>query len=218
MNYNDQILENKAFNFVKQLMYNIALSLCIMLIGVLLMVYGLGFKLYEVMSGSEEPYLPVGCMAIVKAQDDYKVGDIITFEQGTRNPKMMVTHRLIAIYEENGKTIYVCHGDNVEPADPNATEDTVNWEHDSKYVQDFINNNGGKLPSTTTVTGYPKNIQKVESDKVEGKVVNHIDNLGSIVTFIKNHYVLVIGIVAGIWCVSSVLQNEIEMKKQRRLM
>ncbi len=46
MNYNDQILENKSFNFFKQLMYNLALSICIMLVGVLILVYGFKFALY----------------------------------------------------------------------------------------------------------------------------------------------------------------------------
>ena len=67
MNYSDQILENKAFNFFKQLTYNIALALCIMLVGVLVMVYGFGFKLYEVLSPSQAPYFTTGDMVIVKA-------------------------------------------------------------------------------------------------------------------------------------------------------
>ena len=56
MHYNDQILENKPFNFFKQLMYNIALAICIMLVGVLILVYGFKFRLYEVLSDSQYPY------------------------------------------------------------------------------------------------------------------------------------------------------------------
>jgi signal peptidase I len=61
-------------------MYNIALSICIMLVGVLILVYGFKYKLYEVLTPSEEPYLPTGCMVVVKEQDSYKVGDILNYE------------------------------------------------------------------------------------------------------------------------------------------
>ena len=210
MNYNDQILENKTFNFFKQLMYNIALSICILLIGLLLMVYGFGFKLYEVTTGSEEPYLPIGCMVIVKAKDEYQVGDILTFKQ----PIGTVTHRLIATYEKNGVKYYLCHGDNNESANPDSETHLVPWQEDSAYVQGLIDQHGsyGEIPN-----GEIKNVQLVPESDAIGVVVNHIDNLGSIVTFIKEHYMLVIAIVAGFWCISNVLQNEIEIKKSRRL-
>ena len=211
MNYNDQILENKAFNFFKQLMYNIALSICVVLIGVLAMVYGFGFKLYEVMSGSEEPYLPVGCMAVVKAKDEYKVGDILTFRLGATT----VTHRLIATYEKNGTTYYLCHGDNNESANPLSDKDKAPWEEDSKYVQDLLDAHDGNY---SAVKHLIRDTQDVPKADVIGSVVNHIDNLGTIITFIKGHYLLVIAIIAGIWCVSNMLQNEIEMKKARRLL
>ena len=79
MNYNDQILENKTFNFFKQLMYNIALALCIMLVGVLIMVYGFKIRLYEVLSDSQYPVFKKGDMVVVVPQKEYKVGDIISY-------------------------------------------------------------------------------------------------------------------------------------------
>lgn len=212
MNYNDEILENKAFNFFKQLMYNIALSICIMLVGVLVMVYGFGFKLFEVLSDSQAPYFTKGDMVVVKAQDEYKIGDIIQFSQGANN----VSHRLIATYEQNGTTYYVCHGDNVQSANPYPSSYIVPWKEDSEYVQGLLDQYGtiNNIPNAER----PINIQIVTENNITGTVVNHINNLGSIVTFIKAHYLLVIGIVAGIWCVSSVIQNEFELKKYRRLM
>jgi len=213
MNYNDEILENKAFNFFKQLMYNIALSICILLVGVLVMVYGFGFKLFEVLSNSQAPYFVKGDMVIVKAQDDYKIGDIIQFVQGANN----VSHRLIATYQDGGKTIYVCHGDNNESANPNAGKDLVPWQEDSAYVQDLLDRYG-TFSSIPASEKSPGNVQLVEKHQIGGKVVNHIDNVGSIVAFIKDHYLLVIALVAGVWCVSSVAQDEIELRKTRRLL
>ena len=211
MNYNDQILENKAFNLFKQLTYNLALSICILLVGVLVMVYGFGFKLFEVLSDSQAPYYVTGDMVIVKAQNKYEVGDILAFRQGESN----VTHRLIATYEQGGTTYYVCHGDNVQSANPYSEDYIVAWESDSEYVT-------GLLKEHHTISNIPKtqrpiNIQIVEEKNITGIVVNHIANLGTIITFIKEHYLLVIAIVTGIWSVSSVSQNEIDMKKARRL-
>ena len=48
MNYKDDILENKAFNLFKQLIYNLALAICIMLVGVLVCTYGFNYELYVV--------------------------------------------------------------------------------------------------------------------------------------------------------------------------
>ena len=212
MNYNDGILENKAFNFFKQLMYNLALAICILMVGVLIMVYGFGFKLYEVVSYSQEPYFTKGDMVIVKAQDEYKIGDIIQFVDGGEN----VCHRLIAIYHEDGKMWYLCHGDNVQSANPNNETHLAPWKKDAEYIQQLLDQNNGSLKNLPEQYK-PINCQKIERKQIVGTVVNHIDNIGSIIAYIKSHYLLVISLVAGIWCVTNVVQNETEIKKSRRL-
>lgn len=213
MNYNDQILENKPFNFFKQLMYNIALSICIMLVGVLIMVHGFKYKLYEVLTGSEEPYLPVGCLVIVKPQSEYHVGDIVKFDI-TANKTLPTAHRLIAIIEENGTTYYVCHGDNVQNVD-SSYSDVSDWEDDVAFVQKLIDE--GKTVSEIKEIG-KVTIQIPTASQVEGKVINHIDNFGFYVNFVKNHVWLIIALITGIWCISNTVQNEIDMRKSRRLM
>lgn len=211
MNYNDQILENKAFNFFKQLMYNIALSICIMLVGVLIMVYGFKFRLYEVLSDSQYPVFKTGDMVIVKAQDKYEVGDIIKF-----NKEIGVTHRLIGIKTENNVDYYICHGDNVQSANPANGSETAKWEDDAEYVESIIDQY--TIEELKTVSNrLIQNVQIVNKSHIEGTVVAHIDNYGTYVKFIKDHYMLVIALVAGIWCVSSTVQNEIDIKKSRRL-
>ena len=213
MNYSDEILENKAFNFFKQLMYNIALSICILLVGVLITVYGFGFKLFEVLSNSQAPYFVRGDMVIVKAQEKYEVGDIVLFQHGMDN----VSHRLIYIYKDSkGVEQYIFHGDNVQSANPTSTEFIVPWEEDSAYIDGLFKEYGSKenIPSTLQ----PKDVQIKTKNAIVGKVVNHIDNLGSMVKFVKEHYLLVIALVAGVWCVSTVIQNEIDNKKTRRIL
>ena len=212
MNYNEQILENKAFNFFKQLMYNIALSICIMLIGVLVMVYGFKFGLYEVLTPSEEPYLPTGCMVVVKAQNSYEVGDLLTFQQGSYS----VTHRLVGIYKDSGTgaTYYICHGDNnSQNANGEYVDDNSNYQDDIDYVTGLINS--GKTISEIRSSTY--SCQYATANEVKGKVVAHINNYGTYFSFIKSHYMLVIALVAAIWCISSTVQNEIDMKRCRRL-
>lgn len=206
MNYNDQILENKAFNFFKQLMYNIALSLCIMLVGVLIMVYGFKIGLYEVLSDSQAPYFVKGDMVVVKPQDDYYVGDIIKFQTN-----LAVTHRLIAIKEEAGKTYYLCHGDNVQSANPSKGSNTADWQDDAKYIEGLIDKPLDEIKKNI------QNVQIIQKHQIEGKVVAHIDNYGTYFKFIKDHSLLIIALVAGIWCVSTTIQNEIDIKQSRRL-
>ena len=208
MNYSDQILENKAFDFFKQLMYNIALAICIMLVGVLVLVYGFKFKLYEVLSDSQAPIYYRGDMVVVKAQDKYEVGDIIKFKLSTGTD---VTHRLIGILEENGVTYYIAHGDNVENVDGTVNTNS-DYKDDVAYIQE-LKNQGKSKSEIATICGSV--IQIVTT--VEGKVVAHVDNYGTYFAFIKDHWGLFIALVAAIWCVSSVVQNEIDIKKARRL-
>ena len=209
MNYNDQILENKAFNFFKQLMYNIALSLCILLVGVLILVYGFKFRLYEVLSNSQAPYFVKGDMVIVKPQKDYEVGDIIKFDLSGNFP---TSHRLIGIVEENGKKYYICHGDNVQNVDgtPNESSD---WKDDAAFIQSLKDQ--GK--TFAEIKEIAKEIQVPSIHQIEGKVVGHLDNYGTYMTFIKTHVLLIIALFAGVWCVSYVIQNEIDLKRNRRL-
>jgi len=213
MNYSDQILENKAFNFFKQLMYNFAVAICIMLIGVLVLVYGFKFKLYEVKSDSQYPYYREFDMVVVKAQDEYKVGDIIKFDEST-NKTLPTTHRLIYILKDGGTIYYICHGDAVSNLD--GSDADYKWEDDYNYIKGLVNNKDYTLAQLEAKFG--KDIQSPTLNQIEGKVVAWASNYGAYFTFIKEHYMLFIALVAGIWCISSVVQNEIDMKRNLRLL
>ncbi len=153
-------------------------------------------------------------MVIVKPQDDYKVGDIIKF---THVKDFNVTHRLIAIIEENGTQYYICHGDNVQSVNPENATDTAPWKEDSQYIYDLIDQ-GYTHSQITSDSNLAQNIQSVTKSQIEGEVVAHIDNYGTLFKFIKDHYLLIIALVAGIWCISNTIQNEIDFKKSRRLL
>lgn len=64
----------------------------------------LGFGLAEVLSDSMYPTIKTGDVIMVVPQDEYKVGDIVAFEDGS----MIVTHRII---EENEDGTFVTKGD-----------------------------------------------------------------------------------------------------------
>lgn len=208
MNYSDQILENKAFNLFKQLMYNLAVAICIMLLGVLVLVYGFKFKLYNVESDSQAPFYVKGDMVVVKAQDSYEIGEILKFDHNG----LPTTHRLIYIMEDSGKTYYVFHGDAVNDLD--GSEVDYKWEDDSAYVKNLVENEH----YTVSQLSKDATIQCHTLDKIEGKVVAYASNYGAYFTFIKEHYMLFIALVAGIWCISSLVQNELEMKRSLRLL
>jgi signal peptidase len=77
---------------------------------VLLAPHIFGYKTYTVISGSMEPTLHVGSLAIVKqtASEKIMTGDIITFSM-TGNNSMMATHRVVGI--DNTKGTFTTKGD-----------------------------------------------------------------------------------------------------------
>ena len=223
MNYNDSILENKGFNFFKQLIYNIAVAICIVLMFALILVWGFKFQLYKVLSDSEAPYFTEGDMIVVRKQDDYKVGDIIKFTYLDDSP-LNVTHRLVGIKQHNGKTYYIAHGDAVGTSNPfNASEGAVHWKKEVEFIENltFEQVQGNKeIPSpsgNSSATIRRSQIQIVEKSAIDGKVLCWFANYGNYFEFIKEHKYLLIAMVVSVWCISGVIQNELELKKSRRL-
>lgn len=211
MNYNDRLLENKAFTFFKQLIYNIALSVLIILLLAIILVYGFKFELYEVLSDSQYPFFKTGDMVVSKAQDKYEVGDILTFKRGNA----IVTHRLVWMGENNGKTYYLCHGDNNQGTDPDA-EDKYAHQGDPDWEIERLK---GMTYSQVTNENYviQINVDIFTEEKIVGKVLTHFNNYGTYFKFIQGHKLLVITLVVGVWCISGVVQNEMDIKRMRRL-
>lgn len=71
------------------------------------------YKIFVVKSGSMEPTIDIGSIAVVFPSLDYKVGDVITFlDPNGLSSKDTVTHRIYAINSENSnEEIYVTKGD-----------------------------------------------------------------------------------------------------------
>ena len=207
MNYNDQILENKTFKFVKQLMYNIAVALCILLFVALVMVFGFNYRFYNVLTGSEEPYIYPGDMVIVKVDKNVKVGEIVKYNLASGTP---VTHRLFAIVQDSsGNNHYFAHGDN------NAK---LNLATDKSW-QASVEAYKGK--TYADIRGYMQDGDQLDDltiDQIEGKVVNQISHFGAYFTLIREHIPFVVAMLVGIWGISATVGIELELKRATRLM
>ncbi|MGB9706564.1 MAG: signal peptidase I [Microgenomates group bacterium] len=70
------------------------------------------FQIFRVMSGSMEPKIKVGSVVFVQKvkPEILKEGNIITFTS-REDPNITITHRLIAIEEKEGQTVFKTRGD-----------------------------------------------------------------------------------------------------------
>lgn len=73
------------------------------------------FRAFVVQSGSMNPAIKVGSIVFIQPQTNYAKEDVITFRVGEdadiKNPKAIITHRIVDITQENGKTFYITKGD-----------------------------------------------------------------------------------------------------------
>lgn len=85
-----------------------ALIVSTLLIIPLLPLPGQWYQLAIVQSGSMEPNLPVGSIAIYRQTNDYHPGEVIAYERD----KNLVLHRIEDSLEQSAETtIYLTHGD-----------------------------------------------------------------------------------------------------------
>jgi signal peptidase len=108
---------NGKINYKKLLsiISNVILVLLLIIgifVGVTLLPIKNNFKILAVMSGSMKPTIEVGSLAVIRPANDYKVSDIITFNQpNTTSKKETTTHRIQSISEKNGGKAYTTKGD-----------------------------------------------------------------------------------------------------------
>lgn len=75
------------------------------------------YKILVVESGSMQPAIKTGGIVVIKPEKEYKVGDIITFDE--RSVGVPITHRIFEIKENNGHTVYTTKGDANKSDDEN---------------------------------------------------------------------------------------------------
>lgn len=78
-----------------------------------------GYELRIVQSGSMEPAIATGALILTRTQEQYAVGDVITYtERGPQN--LPTTHRIIADGVRDGEVEYTTQGDANDAPDPNS--------------------------------------------------------------------------------------------------
>lgn len=86
----------------------------------------LGYKPMTVLTGSMNPKIKPGDIVIDKSvsSESIKVGDVITYKAGE---DMLITHRVIEMIQESGRTLYKTKGDanNTDDGKPIAYEQVV---------------------------------------------------------------------------------------------
>jgi signal peptidase len=101
-----------AVNIVKIIYYiliGFIALVAILLIASTLPITG-NFKVLTVLSGSMEPTIKTGAVVVIKPENNYNIGDIITFGSNTKT-QSPVTHRIHDIKVVEGNAVYITKGD-----------------------------------------------------------------------------------------------------------
>lgn len=113
----------KKLKKIIQVLYSLLVGMLVVVAGLIILSSfdtPVKMRLFAVLSGSMEPTMPVGSLAVVFPQSTYTAGDIITV-RGEKNPKETVTHRIIDIRQQpNEQNLYVLKGDANEEQDREA--------------------------------------------------------------------------------------------------
>ncbi len=101
----------KKVNYWQIITYIIYALVIIFAISAILSRFSVGgVRLLTVQSGSMEPAIKMGSVVFVKAQDNYKIGDIITFRTSA-SLEETTTHRIVDVIEEDDITYFQTQGD-----------------------------------------------------------------------------------------------------------
>ena len=109
-----------------------AIIVLLLLVGVVLLVYFVDYKIHEnrhekplygayvIVSGSMEPLIKIKDAVIIKrtSEDNIKKGDVVTYRAlDEAYYGILITHRVVAVQEENGEKVFITKGDNNDTID-----------------------------------------------------------------------------------------------------
>ena len=126
----------------------VMLVIIVLMGGIFFIPKVLGYKPYNVLTGSMEPTYPVGSLIYVKkvAADTLKIGDVITMENGGTP----ITHRIIDI--DSGQQLVYTQGDANQTADGATPFDeikgkvaAIHFPFMGKIFQTMQSGNGRKV-------------------------------------------------------------------------
>jgi len=125
-----KIINIRKNKLVQTIYWILSILLIIVLILIFLSSVGIGnkFFFFVVTTGSMEPEIKPGSIVIAVPQNDYKVGDIISFSYtSVFPPENVITHRIDDSLELNGIKVFSTKGDanNISDFNQISTENIV---------------------------------------------------------------------------------------------
>ena len=103
--------------FIKTTPFGLSLLLLSISLGLLALIAPInGTKALIVRSGSMQPAIGTGDLILVRPQQSYKIGDVISFSDPAK-AQTTVTHRIADVQIQNGQIFYQTKGDANEEAD-----------------------------------------------------------------------------------------------------
>ena len=110
---------NKFFKIIYYALMAGIIAIAVLLIVSIFPITG-NIETKIVLSGSMEPAIKTGSIVVIKPEDNYKIGDIITFGKDTKKD-IPTTHRIIKMRASSGEILYRTKGDANGGPDGNET-------------------------------------------------------------------------------------------------
>lgn len=104
----------KIMKFVENVAW-VVITMSLLVIGITFLPIEGIFKIFTVQSGSMEPEIHTGSLIFVRPMPEYNIGDVVT--RATSDPKVTITHRIVAKENTDGKTLFETKGDANEDVD-----------------------------------------------------------------------------------------------------
>jgi len=112
------IMINKFFKTIYYVLIAGIIAIAILLVASMFPIPG-NYQVKIVLSGSMEPAIHTGSVAVIKPLSNYKVGDIVTFGKDTKTD-VPTTHRIVNSRAVSGEMRYQTKGD--ANGDPDGRE------------------------------------------------------------------------------------------------
>lgn len=144
MKYTSTIKDSKEYGLAKNILYNLVLSIFITIALSVLVVYIFGLRLDVVLSDSMSPAFYKDDIVVVRAYDEYNVGDVIEYQLSDISKP--VTHRIIKKMGSGKNATFITKGDANDPSDGAIPYSCIKGKviaviEDGNLLYEFIKNN-----------------------------------------------------------------------------
>ena len=129
---------------LKKIINITCVAISVVLIATFVLICFFNFNIISIESNSMNPVLSVGDVRIIRKQKNYRVGDIVVFEQNN----LLIAHRIIAKNDDYDNMCYVCKGDaifldfeNINLKEMRQSKDiqiVLNDNFISKFILNFL--------------------------------------------------------------------------------